>query len=167
MITIRKLEKDDYLEYKLIRLEMLQNHPTAFGSDYESESLFSDETWIKRLSKSSVDTYAAFKATEIIGICVVVTNPRLKMKHISTLHSMYIKPEFRGKDYSKVMIRGVIKELKKRKTLRLNLSVATVNVPAISLYKSIGFVEYGVEPQAIKHQNRYYDLVYMSLLLKK
>ena len=38
------------------------------------------------------------------------------------------------------------------------------NEPALGLYKSIGFVEYGVEPEAVYLDGQYHDGVYMTLV---
>jgi RimJ/RimL family protein N-acetyltransferase len=37
------------------------------------------------------------------------------------------------------------------------------NEPAIALYKSIGFIEYGVELQAVYINGQYFDGVHMTL----
>lgn len=36
-LEIRRLNPEDAVLYKALRLEALQNHPEAFGSDYEAE----------------------------------------------------------------------------------------------------------------------------------
>ena len=41
------------------------------------------------------------------------------------------------------------------------------NEPALGLYKSIGFVECGVEPEAVYLDGQYYDGVHMTLAKKQ
>ncbi len=38
-MEIRLLNPEDAVLYKALRLEALQNHPEAFGSDYEAEKI--------------------------------------------------------------------------------------------------------------------------------
>ncbi len=38
-MEIRQLTAEDAVLYKALRLEALQNHPEAFGSDYEAEKV--------------------------------------------------------------------------------------------------------------------------------
>lgn len=47
---------------------------------------------------------------------------------------------------------------------RVNLQVFVPNPEAVQLYLSMGFVEYGREPEAIFLGGTYYDGVHMSLL---
>jgi RimJ/RimL family protein N-acetyltransferase len=45
------------------------------------------------------------------------------------------------------------------------LSVVTTNEKAIALYKSLGFITYGMEPKALKLQGQYWDEELMVLAL--
>ena len=47
---------------------------------------------------------------------------------------------------------------------RVNLQVYVPNEPAITLYKAIGFVEYGVESEAVCLDGQYHDGVHMTLV---
>ena len=44
----------------------------------------------------------------------------------------------------------------------LQLSLVSENVEARRLYESFGFVEYGVEKNALKQDGRYYDEILMA-----
>jgi ribosomal protein S18 acetylase RimI-like enzyme len=48
---------------------------------------------------------------------------------------------------------------------QVHLGVAATNEPAVRLYQSMGFVEYGREPRAIKLPDRYVDEFLMWLRL--
>ena len=164
-MTIRELTQDDYLLYKKIRLELLENETLSFGSSYEEETLFEDTLWKHRLDKENVTTFGAFVDSKIIGICVVVFNPRSKLKHIASLHSMYIKADYRGMGFGKELVINAEKIAKNRGVYRMNLSVVQTNKKAYNLYKKLGFIEYGVEPDTINVAGKYYSLVLMSKTL--
>ena len=161
-MIIRELSSNDYKDYKSIRLELLKNNPESFGSSFEEESLFPTDVWIERLSKHNVATLAAFEDDIIIGLCVIVKSPRMKMKHVASLHSMYVKPNYRKQNIATKLIKLAIKSLNNDQIEILNLSVVTINYIAINLYKSLGFIEYGIEPHSIKIGDSYYDLMLLS-----
>lgn len=163
--SIRLLNENDFFLYKSIRLELLKNHPTYFGSSYEDESEFDDFVWKSRLKKNTVDTYGMFEDDDLIGLVVLVYNPRLKMKHVATLNSMYIKPAYRKQGLASRFIDKIIKDAIHQGLYRLNLSVVDTNLYAINLYQSKGFKPYGIEPDTICHEGIYYHLVLMSKLL--
>jgi hypothetical protein len=49
---------------------------------------------------------------------------------------------------------------------QVQLGVVSENQPALRLYASLGFVEYGVERDALKEDGRYFDEVLMAKSLK-
>lgn len=166
-MRILELTKDDYDLYKEIRLELLKNEPLSFGSSFEEENLFEDKIWKHRLTKDHVSTFGAFNHNEIIGLCVVVFNPRSKMKHLATLHSMYVKDHHRGKGVGKALIEFAEKTASKKGAIRMNLSVVSLNEKAIGLYRKLGYEEYGEEPETIRVEDTYYNLLLMSKELEK
>lgn len=166
-MRILELTKDDYQLYKEMRLELLKNEPISFGSSFEEENLFEDKIWKHRLTKENVSTFGAFSSNQMIGICVVVYNPRSKMKHLATLHSMYVKKEHRGKGIGKKLIEFAEKSSKNKGVQRMNLSVVSSNTSAINLYTKLGFKEYGLEPDTIKVDGDYYSLTLMTKSYKE
>ena len=51
-----------------------------------------------------------------------------------------------------------------RSVRRVNLQVFVPNAEAVSLYQSMGFIEYGREPEAVCLNGVYFDGVHMSLI---
>lgn len=161
-IVVRKLGKADHKTYRSIRLELLKLEPTSFGSSFDEESLFSEDIWISRLTKENVYTVGAFIEDKIVGIAVNVLSPRKKMKHISTLNSMYVIPKYRGKGIASSLINDVISNSKSTGVEIMKLSVVTTNTSALKLYKSKGFTVNGEDIKAIKYENEYFNLYLMS-----
>lgn len=161
-ISYRVLNRNDVEDCKKIRLQLLKENPKSFGSSYEEESSFDDEKWIRRLENKNSKTIGAYDGDTIIGVCVVVTNPRMKMKHKATLNSMFVQNEYRGKGISYGLMNTSIELLKSKQIEFLHLSVVSSNIPAIALYQKYGFTEEGFERNAIKHNGEYFDLTLMS-----
>lgn len=161
-IEYRILRQDDLELYKTIRLELLKSHPTSFGSSHEEESKFDQSHWTKRINNVNAITIGAFVESKIVGICVVMKQPRLKMKHIAYLNSMYVRQEYRRKGISKKMVEYALSLLEETEIEYLFLSVVSTNKVAINLYKQLGFTEYGMDPHIIKYDGEYYDLLLMK-----
>lgn len=164
-MLIRRLNVDDIHHYKKIRLRLLKLAPTNFGSSYEEESNFEDEMWIKRLNNKNATTLGAFIDNEIKGIVVVMENPRKKMKHKASIHSMFVEPDQRGKGIAKKLLLEAFAYLKSRNVLRVNLSVVSTNTSAKKLYESLGFEVYGEEEDAILLDNTFHHLILMTKVL--
>jgi ribosomal protein S18 acetylase RimI-like enzyme len=161
-LTFRVLDKRDVSQYKDIRLQLLQNHPMSFGSSHEEESLFDDSMWINRMVKATVKTLGAFDEETLIGICALAFSPRIKMKHIAEIHSMYVKQEYRNQNIGYTLIQMAFDLCIEKDVEIIRLSVVDGNDSAINLYKKLGFMEYGIEKKTIKYENKYYDLVLMD-----
>lgn len=166
-MIIRDLTSNDYLLYKEIRLELLKNNPTNFGSSFQDESKFDDQIWKERLTKPTVNTIGAFIDGKIVGIVVLVRNPRTKMKHIGTINSMYVKPQFRHLGIAQKLIINLKEKALNLNVNRLTLTVVNTNTAAFNLYKKLGFLEYGLEPDVIFYNNSYYSLQIMSLKINR
>lgn len=164
-IIIKHLTVKDIDDYKSIRLELLQNTPTNFGSSFDEEKAFPESMWINRLSKDTVYTLGAFKNDEIVGITVCVMSPRKKMKHVASIHSVYVKEGFRKMNIAGTLLEYAFDLLKTAEIEVVNLSVVSDNLNAINLYKRFGFESYGLEKKSIKYNKQYYDLLLMSKTL--
>ncbi len=59
------------------------------------------------------------------------------------------------------LVEAVIEHARRHVEL-LQLTVVSTNEPARRLYARLGFVEYGIEKNALKHDGRYWDEVLMA-----
>src|ERR1700751_957154 len=159
-IEIRRLAREDAVLYRDIRLEALQANPEAFGSTFEVEdaqllSLFSD-----RLGSSTV--LGAFRDTELVGIVGFAVQQGQKEAHKGALWGMYVRPAARNAKLGRRLVEAVCNHARQQQVELIQLSVVVGNEQARSLYARLGFLEYGVEKNALKQAGRYYDLVLMA-----
>jgi ribosomal protein S18 acetylase RimI-like enzyme len=89
-----------------------------------------------------------------------------KLRHKAHIVAMYVSPLFRKKGGGTLLLRTAIKKAREKGIEKLLLSVVTTNEKAIGLYKSLGFITYGVEPKALKLEGQYWDEELMGLSLK-
>lgn len=92
---------------------------------------------------------------------------KFRNSHIIYLGGIAIHPDHAGKGYAKEMILDAIDLVKSLDFTRIELTVATSNPKAISLYQKCGFSTEGILKNYtfLKSENRYIDEQVMALLL--
>ena len=89
---------------------------------------------------------------KIISLCAGYANDNLtRFAYISVVASL---PEYAGKGYGKVAVRDFITKAIKNGMKAIHLYAVKDNVPAIKMYKSLGFIDYVVEDE-LKHEDRH------------
>lgn len=137
--------------YRELRLRGLRDHPDAFTSSFEEESLRSPAETEKRLSSTS-DTvmWGAFVEGALAGVVGMTRETRLKNRHKATLVAMYVAPEYGGQGLGLALVQTVIQAAKASDIELLVLTVTDTNRQAAALYARAGFASFGVEPDAIR-----------------
>lgn len=158
-ISIRQLTPADAALYRSIRLAGLKESPEAFGSTFEAEVTKPLAWFFARLSDSVV--FGAFHEAGIFGTAGFVVRSEEKEMHKGLLWGMYVRPEARGTGVARRLVEAVIAYARPRVEL-VQLSVVVGNEPARRLYARLGFVEYGIEKNALKHCGKYSDEILMA-----
>lgn len=98
---------------------------------------------------------------QIIGVAGIESKPRVN-SHVGVL-GISIAKDFRGKGIGRKLIESVLDEAKKNLThLKIiHLECFANNETACSLYKSVGFKEYGRLPKGIQYKNELVDEILM------
>ena len=161
-IEIRRLVKEhitDATLYRDIRLEALQASPEAFGSTFKVENAQPLSWFSDRLSSSVV--LGAFRAAELVGIAGFAVQQGQKEAHKRILWGMYVRPAARKVAVGRRLVEAVC-ILARQQVELIQLSVVRDNEQARRFYARLGFLEYGVEKNALKQDGRYYDEVHMA-----
>jgi ribosomal protein S18 acetylase RimI-like enzyme len=74
---------------------------------------------------------------------------------------MYVRPDARRTGIGRRLIEAIV-ELARDRVELVQLTVVRDNEQARRLYASLGFLEYGIERNALKQDGRYYDEVLMA-----
>lgn len=162
-IEVRRLTPADAARYREIRLVGLKNNPEAFGSTFATESLKPMSSFAERLRSSAV--FGAFRGVELLGIAGFAFHEGVKEAHKGLLWGMYVRPDARKSGVGRRLVEAVI-DFARRHVEILQLNVVSDNEPARRLYARLGFVEYGLEKDSLKHGDTYYDEILMALDLK-
>ena len=159
-IQIRQLIRTEAESFRELRLEGLRLNPEAFGSTYDFEKDQPLERYTGWLTNSAV--FGAFQNSQLIGTASFTQLSGLKDSHKGLLRAMYVRPAARRSGAGRQLVQAII-ELARQKVEQVQLSVVSTNQPALRLYQSLGFRQYGLEKNALKHNNQYSDEILMSL----
>lgn len=86
-------------------------------------------------------------------------------RHKVILWGTFVSPRFRRRGLGRLLVERAIGHSRAHAVRRVNLTMYLPNDAAERLYASLGFVRYGVEPEAVCLGGTYYSGAQMSLLL--
>jgi ribosomal protein S18 acetylase RimI-like enzyme len=171
-MVIRILTAEDAAAYQALRLRGLRESPASFGSTYENEAGTPLQEIAGRLARGAGGDDVTFGAFDddggaLVGLASLGRGTSLKTRHRAVVWGMYVAPEARGRGVGHALMDALIAHARTLGGVeRLTLGVESGNAPARALYQSLGFVTYGVEPQAYKLDGQYWDSEMMTLDLR-
>jgi ribosomal protein S18 acetylase RimI-like enzyme len=171
---IRRLSAEsptDIEQYWQVRNQGLKEFPDAFTTSYEEGIATAPEKLAKRFGGGNSDDFVigAFSATDkLLGCTGFERETRAKQRHKGKVIGMYVIPDARGTGLGRKILAALLAEAEQLKGLeQIILSVTHSNEGARSLYLSMGFVGFGIERNAIKVGQNYYDKEFMAFTLTK
>ena len=163
------LLNDSHAEaYWNLRLDMLKQSPSSFGSSYEEALARRNpiEMTAERLVSEGNYTFGCFMENRLVGAVTMVREGALKMKHKASIYAMYVDPSHRGKGVGRGLMEASITLAKETDGIeQLLITVVTTNETARGLYHSCGFKPYGTEKRALKYNGEYFDEELLVLFL--
>ena len=166
-IVIRQSDLADVASFRELRLEALQNSPTAFSMDYGRSSHYPLKYWEDTLVMDDMESAIFFAEhnDRLIGMTGIARGRSPKTKHAADIWGVYVTPPWRGLHIAEELIRSSRDWAQARQIVVLRLAVVATNKPAIRCYERCGFVTYGTEPRSLFYEGKYYDEYMMSLSL--
>lgn len=163
-IMIREASTADAIPYRELRLEALQDSPTAFTADYEMNLNQPAKYWEDRLTMDADEStlFLGDHKGKLIGMTGVARGRSQKTKHSAWIWGVYVTPAWRGIRIAKELIHSCVTWAKAKKVVVVKLGVTSTNRSAIHCYERCGFSAYGTEPRAIFYEGEYYDELLMS-----
>ena len=152
---IKQLNKNDWREWKEIRLEALKKSPDSFVSSFKEENKTPDNMWAEQLENSIKFGY--FINDEIVGCSGLLIEKATKISHTGYLFGMYVKDGVRGSGIGFTLVNFVKNYAKENHIKHLYLGCNAENRGAVKLYKKCGFKVYGTRPDYTKIDNKFYD----------
>lgn len=157
-VRLATLEDSPHLTQWLSDPEILRWFPMADSREVED----SVRIWMSYTKMEG--GLMALADGEPAGLANLYIQPYEKFKH-QCLFSIIVSPKFRGKGLGTALLTALKKHAKEKFHIEiLHLEVYDGN-PAISLYRRMGFVEYGRHPRFIKMGTEYVDKILMQQIL--
>lgn len=151
--------------YRALMLEAYAHHPDAFTSSVAERSILPVSWWQGRLASGASANevvFGVFIQEELAGVAGISFDTREKTKHKSTLFGMYVPGRFRKQGIGRQLIGEVLRYAKTHPyTTITQLTVTVGNTPALKLYESSGFMQFGTEPFAVRVGAEYVSKVHM------
>ena len=159
--VLRALEEQD-----VERLRGWRNHPELFGSHFSSfpVSEIAQKRWYEARGADPSNVIFIIDNEERIPVGYTILKD-LDHKNRHAEIGLHLDPDFQGQGYGKdafkTLIRFCFHELNLH---RVFLQVFAFNERAFHMYEKLGFREEGRLREAFFTQNRYHDIIVMSLL---
>ncbi|VVD84083.1 GNAT family N-acetyltransferase [Pandoraea anhela] len=164
-VDVRRLVPADARAFQALRLAGLQAHPEAFGSTYAEEKdwpLARVRDWLAVRPDAGV--FGAFEHERLVGVLGLGRRTRPNFAHVGFLWGMYVEAQAMGRGIGRALIDAALALARSQPGLRhVTLQVNADNRAAIALYRSLGFVEIGREPDAMRVGNGFCDDIRMYL----
>jgi RimJ/RimL family protein N-acetyltransferase len=167
-VEIRVLEADDAPAWWSLRLQALEREPEAFGASVEVHHKLTQDQIQSRIELDPVNKFVvgAFVDEKLMGTIGFVRENGAKERHKGRVWGVYLDAGLRGKGVGHSMMKALLDRASAINGLeQIVLAVATQQAAAIALYRSFGFVPFGLEVRALKIGERYLDEEYMILWL--
>lgn len=167
---ISTLTAADAAAYRALMLEAYEQAPDAFTTTAAERRAEPESWWVKRIGSAEglATSFGAWQDKALVGTVALEYSAKPKTRHAVLVLGMYVQPSQRGSGLGRALMQAAIAAAASRPGIRsLNLTLTEGNEPALRLYRSVGFVSWGVQPEAIRTDAGLQGKVHMSLLLSR
>jgi RimJ/RimL family protein N-acetyltransferase len=166
-MRVRRLTADDAAAWQALRLQALQDAPTAFASSYEEEKDRSLEDICQMLSGNTGAVFGGFAEAALACVASVHRESMRKLAHRGGVWGVYAAPTVRGTGLAREVMRALMVHARDQLQVEfLTLGVNINNAPALRLYESLGFERIGVQRGFLKVNDVLYDEMHMQCDLR-
>ncbi len=145
VVSVRRVEPEDAVLYRTVRLAALEDAPSAFGSTHAAEAGRPDHEWSERAAAGSKGsaraTFFAEDSGDVVGL--IGGYREREADGVVEVVSMWVAPRFRRRGAGQALLEGVMSWAEETGATEVGLWVTCGNTPAEQLYRSMGFVVTG------------------------
>ncbi|WP_348749012.1 GNAT family N-acetyltransferase [Pseudomonas rhodesiae] len=161
-MLIRALGPEDAEAYRALMLEAYDTYPQAFTSSVAERAAMPLSWWQKRLDNPLDRLLGGFDGERLVGIVGLAFEPKEKARHKVTLFGMYVTALSQQQGLGRRLVEAALAEARRHPRLKvIQLTVTAGNTAAFALYQRCGFIQYGLEPLAVRVGEDYFDKIHM------
>ncbi len=162
---VRALGAADAPAFLALRLSALQESPSAFGSSYDEEkTLVLPQVQARLAGFDERVFFGGFADDALVAMVGVGREPNAKQRHIGFVRGLYVAPAARRQGLGRHLLLAALHHAVSWDGVeQLTLTVTAGNQPALGLYHSLGLVEVGHRPRALRIGTDYFDEIDMVL----
>jgi ribosomal protein S18 acetylase RimI-like enzyme len=145
-LEVRRVTADDWVEYRRLRLEALQDSPLAFVEQYHESVVQPESFWQERVGRSIEGTTSAMFVAEVAGTLVGKASCFLEPDGVSAhIVGVYVTPGLRGQGVADAVVRAAMAWAgAEAGASRIRLFVTEANERALAFYRRLGFAPTGI-----------------------
>jgi GNAT superfamily N-acetyltransferase len=165
-LFVRALTAQDSVAFKTLRLEAISDSPSAVWPTWQEESARTEAETGARITQNATQVvFGAFSGETLAGIAGLRREALVQVGHKATLWGVFVDRRHRQQGIARKLFSCVKSHALETGVLQIHLCVNAGNMSAKSLYGSLGFVTFGVEPRAMQVDGKFYDEEHMVLRL--
>lgn len=154
---IRQLHENEFLLYKMLRLEAIAEEPSMFRCTLPAETALSENDWKERI-KCPRAVFGLFENESPIGMTSIIALDA----HIGYLGQSYIRKEYRGIGLSALLFKARMLWAAEMKIKRLTISHRESNLISKAANQRYGF-KYSHRESASWQDGAQEDVLYYVL----
>jgi ribosomal protein S18 acetylase RimI-like enzyme len=171
-MELRRVLASDYEAFISLRHEMLAAHPTAFLESLDESRARARESVEESLGRTPDDhpesqVLGAFEGRELVAALGFYRFRSAKQRHLAEIWGVYTRPAFRRRGLNRALMLMALDALRGQGVRQAMLSTVAGNTSARALYRSLGFVSYGVTPNFLLVDGVFHDEELMALDLAR
>lgn len=166
MEIVRALSPEQAEMYVELRRQMLLDAPWAFVSSPGQDRGGDIELVRSGLTRPDYAIFVAVEQGRLLAAAGLRRDEPIKRAHLAWLWGVYVTPSARGRGLGRAVVSAAVKAAQDWPGVAaVHLTVSERATEARRLYESLGFVAWGVEPDALRVDGRSYAEAYMRRTL--
>lgn len=167
-VEVRRIQANEWREYRELRLEALKDSPLAFVEQYDESLAQPGSFWQDRVRRAAtsetVSMFVAVSGETFVGKATCLIEPEV-VDHVSAhIVGVYVTPPFRGRDRgvaASVVTAAIRWAREDAGADRVRLFVLDANDRARAFYRQLGFVltgatmAYPPDPSYVEQEMEY------------
>lgn len=161
-----ELTPERYAAYLAHRQRMLTEEPQAFWSSPTDDIAQGVEAFTALMAREHNDLFVVIVDGVIAASAGIVRIEKAKGNHRAKIWGVYCAPEHRGHGHGREAVRACVERARTWEGVDIvALSVSVSGAAALRVYESLGFVQWGTEPDVLRTGGQSYDEHHLALCL--